>query len=320
MKNILITGAAGYLGSLLVEKLSVEKAILGLQHIVATDVNPLKTCPSGVVFEKLDIRDSTAINLFKKYHIDCVVHLASIVNPKGKSQRDFEHSVDVLGTKNILKACTEAGVKRIIVSSSGAAYGYHPENVKPLVEQDAIRGNEAFAYSYHKRLIENELQSYREKHPELQQTIFRVATILGERVDNQITDLFKKPFQIGIPGTAIPFSFIWDEDAVECFKKAIFSSQTGIYNLSGDGYVTLKERAQVLKKPIVYIPSKLLEGSLAVLKILGLTQYGPEQTLYLKYRPTLSNQKLKDEFGFIPRKSSHDVFDFYVCSLKKISL
>ena len=53
--------------------------------------------------------------------VDVVVHLASIVTPGKKSNREFEYSVDVLGTKNILKACVTNGVKRIVISSSGSS-------------------------------------------------------------------------------------------------------------------------------------------------------------------------------------------------------
>ena len=56
-----------------------------------------------------------------------------------------------------------------------------------------MRGNEAFAYAYHKRLVEEMLARWRTEHPELKQVVLRIGTILGETVHNQITDLFEKP-------------------------------------------------------------------------------------------------------------------------------
>jgi UDP-glucose 4-epimerase len=312
VKNILITGASGYLGSLLVKKLSENKSSLGIEKIIAMDIRPLREQIDTVITEIMDIRDDRIEQKLNEHQIHCVVHLASIVTPGKKSDREFEYSVDVLGTKNILKASVASGVKRIIISSSGAAYGYHPENINVLKEDDPIRGNYEFAYSYHKKLVEEELALYRDNHPQLEQTIFRITTILGDQVNNQITDLFKKPIQIGIMGTESRFSFIWDQDAVDCFMQSIFSSKTGIYNLSGDGSVSIRERGKILKKPVVFIPAKLIEGALFILKKLGLTQYGPEQTLFLKYRPVLDNSRLKTDFGFTPRKTSLEVFNYFV--------
>ncbi|MCZ7656317.1 MAG: NAD-dependent epimerase/dehydratase family protein, partial [Rhodocyclaceae bacterium] len=131
-------------------------------------------------------------------------HLASIVTPGRESNREFEFSVDVKGTENVLIACTTTGVKKIIVSSSGAASGYHADNPAWLTEDCTLRGNEAFAYSHHKRLVEEMLARWRVEHPELQQVVFRIGTILGETVRNQITALFEKPRLIAIRGSDSP--------------------------------------------------------------------------------------------------------------------
>jgi UDP-glucose 4-epimerase len=61
------------------------------------------------------------------------------------------------GTRNVLDACVAHGVKHLIVSSSGAAYGYHADNPAWLTETHPLRGNPAFAYSDHKRQVEEML-------------------------------------------------------------------------------------------------------------------------------------------------------------------
>ncbi len=67
-------------------------------------------------------------------------------------------------------------MRQIIVTSSGAAYGYHADNPEWLTEDDPVRGNEAFAYSHHKRLVEEMLAVCRTQHPELRQVVLRVGT------------------------------------------------------------------------------------------------------------------------------------------------
>lgn len=312
--TVLITGAGGYLGSQLLAALASGKIAVG--RIVATDVRDIpahKRLP-GVEYRQADVRSPELAELFKSSMPEIVVHLASIVTPGKHSNREFEYSVDVLGTENVLKACLAAGVKKIIVTSSGAAYGYHPDNPAWITEDWPVRGNEAFAYAHHKRLVEEMLARWRTEHPDLQQVVFRIGTILGETVRNQITDLFEKPRLIAIRGSDSPFVFIWDQDVAGCILHAIATDKSGIYNVAGDGALTIAEIAGRLGKPCVVLPAWLLEAALTTLKTLGLTQYGPEQVNFLRYRPVLDNRKLKQEFGYVPRKTSSEVFDLWRAS------
>jgi UDP-glucose 4-epimerase len=135
---------------------------------------------AGVEYVQADVRSPGLIKLFDQWKVDVVVHLASIVTPGKESNRQFEYSVDVQGTENVLIACTTTGVKKIIVSSSGAAYGYHADNPAWLSEDGPLRGNETFAYSHHKRLVEEMLARWRVEH-RLKQVVFRIGTILGSR-------------------------------------------------------------------------------------------------------------------------------------------
>jgi UDP-glucose 4-epimerase len=310
--SVLITGAGGYIGRLLVEALAGDQP--GLKSVVAADVReiPQDECLAGVNYITTDIRSPDLSDIFRRFFIDTVVHLATIVTPGRKPDREFEYSVDVLGTENVLNACLEAGVKQLIITSSGAAYGYFPDNPEWLDENDALRGNTEFAYSHHKRLVEEMLARCRREHPELKQLVLRSGTVLGATTDNQITALFEKPFILGLMGAASPFVFIWDQDVVGCILKGIFDDATGIYNLSGDGTLTMKEIAGLLGKPYVALPVSFVQSVLWVLKKLGLTQYGPEQVNFLRYRPVLSNRRLKQEFGYVPKKTTREVFEYYM--------
>jgi UDP-glucose 4-epimerase len=315
-RSVLITGAAGYLGSQLLAALASGAA--GVGRIVAVDVRdvPAHKLLPGVEYCQADVSSAELAELFKSTAPEVVVHLASIVTPGKHSNREFEYSVDVLGTENVLKACLAAGVDKIIVTSSGAAYGYYPDNPAWIAEDWPVRGNEAFAYAHHKRLVEEMLARWRTEHPELKQVVLRVGTILGETVHNQITDLFEKPRLIAIRGSDSPFVFIWDQDVAGSILHAISTDKTGIYNVAGDGALTIREIATRLGKRCVVLPAWLIEAALAVLKVLGLTQYGSEQVDFLRYRPVLDNRRLKQEFGYVPRKTSSEVFDFWRASRK----
>ncbi len=310
-KKIFVSGACGYIGSLVIKELAGNRK--NVVAIVAHDVKfvPEEHRAAGVHYLQGDIRDSGIAEVIRQFEIDTVVHLVSIVTPGKKHDRDFEHSVDVLGTENLLQACVRHGVKKFIITSSGAAYGYHKDNPAWLAETDALRGNYEFPYSWHKRLVEEMMAGFRKQHPELKQLVLRPGTVLGKNTDNQITDLFKKRFVLGVCGAEIPFVFIWDEDVVEIILKGIHEENEGIYNLAGDGAVTMGEIAKALGKPYIRIPAWLLESGLFVLHLLGLSQYDSNQINFLRYRPVLSNKKLKEEF-YVPEFSSREVFDFYL--------
>jgi UDP-glucose 4-epimerase len=312
--RVLVTGAAGYLGSSLVRSLAERAARDGDPAcIVAGDVRevPAERRLPGVEYAVSDVREPGLDVVLARHSIDTVVHLAAIVTPGPKSNRELEYAVDVLGTRKVLEACVAAGVRRIVVTSSGAAYGYHADNPTWLTEDHPVRGNEAFAYSHHKRLVEEMLAEYRREHPSLEQVVFRIGTILGETTRNQITALFERRRLIAIKGSASPFVLIWDRDVAGAIEHAIFGGPAGIYNVAGDGALSIQDIAARLGKRCVTIPPGLLRAVLAVLHPLGLSQYGPEQVDFLRYRPVLDNRRLKEVFGYVPQLTSAEVFELY---------
>ena len=311
MKRVLVTGGGGYLGRQVVAALAALPEERRPAAIVCHDIREPDARLPGVEYVVADIRSADIADIIARHLITTVIHLASIVTPGKNSNRAFEFDVDVNGTRNLLEACVRHGVRRIIVSSSGAAYGYHHDNPDWLTEDHPLRGNEAFAYSHHKRLVEEMLAGYRSAQPDLEQVIFRIGTILGPTVRNQITDLFEKPRLIAIAGSDSPFVFIHDADVVGAMLHAIDSGKPGIFNVAGDGKLTIHEIAARLGKRCLVLPAWLLRSALWLLKKLGLTQYGPEQLDFLRYRPVLLNRRLKEEFGYVPKLSSADVFELY---------
>ena len=312
--RVLVTGATGYLGGRLLASLAERSRSAGDPTcIVAGDVREVASAARlpEVEYVALDVRDPGLGDVLARHSIDTVVHLAAIVTPGPKSNRELEYSVDVVGTRNVLEACVSARVRRIIVTSSGAAYGYHADNPAWLTEDDPVRGNEEFAYSHHKRLVEEMLADYRHRHPQLEQVVFRVGTILGETTRNQITALFEKPRLIALKGSASPFVFIWDQDVVGAIEHAIFGGPAGIYNVAGDGALSIQQIATRLGKRCITLPPAALRTALALLHPLGLSKYGPEQVNFLRYRPVLDNRRLKEVFGYVPRLTSAEVFELF---------
>lgn len=309
-KSVLVTGASGYIGRLLVESLAADRG--DLKTVVAADLDIPAEPRIGIAYEAFDIRDSAMADVLAKHQVDVVVHLAAIVSAGKNPNRELEHSIDVGGTKNVLESCLAAGVRKVIISSSGAAYGYHHDNREWLTEDDPIRGNREFAYSDHKRQIEEMLATWRDEHPDLGQLVFRSGTILGASTRNQVTDLFDRKLILGLRGASTPFVFIWDGDFVAILQRGIRTNQTGIFNVAGDGTLTIAEIASRLGRRHVKVPVPVVRGTLLALRKFRLTQYGPEQVDFLRYRPVLDNTRLKERFGYTPQKTTAETFDLFV--------
>lgn len=306
--RILITGAAGFIGQQLLADLAVQQPNWTL---FAADIReiPANLLRGNVQPRLLDISQPEAV---RKTVAECqpqaIVHLASVVSPPPGMSEATLHAVDVEGTRAIVEAAAASGVEQLIITSSGAAYGYYPENAEWIDEHDPLRGHNKFAYAKHKREVEELLVQARIAHPQLRQLILRPGTILGKRVNNQITDMFKKRAVLGIQGSDSRFVFIWDQDVVSIIRKGLEKGASGIFNLAGDGALSLREIAQILRKPYRPLPAGLIQGVLRVLKPLRLSQYGPEQVDFLRYRPVLANRRLKEEFGYTPRYTSREAF------------
>jgi UDP-glucose 4-epimerase len=309
MTRVLITGGGGFLGSHVAHALAARDDV---ELVVSADLRTGVARP-GILDVVLDVQDADAIApLLREHRIDTVVHLAAIVNP-GRDV-DREYRVDVEGSANVLAACVSTGVRRIVVSSSGAAYGYHADNPEWIDEDQPLRGNDAFPYSRHKRLVEEMLAEHRTTHPELEQVVFRIGTILGPSVRNQITALWDGRRILRIAGSDSPFVFVWVDDVADAMVRAATDGPSGVFNVAGDGRMTVPEIAARLGTRQLVLPAWVLDSALRIGRMLRLTEHGPEKVPFLRFRPVLANRRLKEEFGFVPTRTTREAFEEYLAT------
>ncbi len=314
--KILITGAAGCLGSRIVNTLS------SLTHtntqgdeieVFATDIkeNPFNEA-ANLTYQRFDLRSKEFALWLEKIKPDKIVHLASILQISKQMTRAMAHEIDVVATKKLLEQSVKLGVGKFIVTTSGAAYGYYPENKNIINEDRATKGNSDYFYSAHKAEVEALMAQYRTNHPELKQVVFRPGAILGPDFNGPVVNLFQQKMIVGLMGYPGPFNFIWSEDIVDYIIEALTTEVTGEYNIAGDGTLSMRDIAKRLHKPYLALPPWLIQGVLAIAKPLGLSQYGPEQVKFIKYRPVLANDKIKKAFNHQPRYSSKQVLDAFL--------
>jgi nucleoside-diphosphate-sugar epimerase len=166
--NILVTGACGYKGHVLIPKLLNEG-----HKVVAFDIqwfgNFLDQHPN-LIIAKGDVRNIEEIPL---EGIDCIIHLASIANdPCGDLNPKLTWEVSALATMQLADKANRLGVKRFIYASSGSVYGIkEEENVTEDLELTPIS-----EYNKTKMVAERVLLSYQDQ---MIVQIVRPATVCG---------------------------------------------------------------------------------------------------------------------------------------------
>src|SRR5712692_12061951 len=128
--NILVTGAAGFLGSALANRLAADgHSVRGLDDLSAGD--PARLSPQ-VLFTRGDVNDRPKMWTLLQ-DVECVYHLAARVSVPESVLYPVEYNaVNVGGTVSLMTAVRDAGVKRVILASSGAIYGEQPQ--QPIAE------------------------------------------------------------------------------------------------------------------------------------------------------------------------------------------
>lgn len=307
MGSVLVTGGAGYLGSLVVTRL-VDQGV----RTIALDIRPPRQARQGVVEVTGDLRSLDLAGLLDEQAVDAVVHLAAIVEPpRGMSDQELA-DIEVGGTSRVLEACLAAGVTHLTVTSSGAAYGYHARNDGRLLgEDEPVIGSPEFAYSRHKAQVEALLAHARRVHPQLGQLVLRPGTILGAGTDNQITALFTGRVMLGLRGAASPFTFVWDQDVAQVIVRGVLERRTGIFNVAGEGVLTLREIAARTGARLVSVPPDAVRRALGLGSRLGMLRYGPEQVDFLRHRPVQDITRLRRAFPGLPSKTTREVFEMY---------
>tara|TARA_A100001035_G_C27764980_1_gene493163 strand:+ start:50 stop:1021 length:972 start_codon:yes stop_codon:yes gene_type:complete len=122
LKNILITGGAGYIGSHISEILIKKKKKIFILDNLTTGHKKLINKKANFIFG--DIRDKIKLKkIFKKHNIDSIIHLAAALSVGESQKKPSKYkSINIEGTRVILSAIENSNVKNFIFSSTCAVY------------------------------------------------------------------------------------------------------------------------------------------------------------------------------------------------------
>lgn len=325
--NIIVFGAAGFIGTYLIDELLDENF-----NVTASDINKIGEMyykKNNVPYFQIDITNADDFEKVKDLKFDTVIHLAAL-QPANVSEKNFSPreyiNVNVIGTINILDFCVRNKIKKII-------YACSHRNTQGVWKKDtAIKESDGRSIKYHGEyamfsISENTAQDclryYLEEYG-IQTINFRLPPVYGY---GPHTEIFKngKPvitgFQTFIENaiackpielwgdSSVGRDIIYVKDVVSAFIKAINSKVAqGLFNITSGKYLTLKEQVDTTvkvfwggknKPEIIELPDKphhmdsfLYDNSKAKQELNWSPQYSFEAML-LDYKKEMKNQKFK---------------------------
>lgn len=264
--NILVTGAAGFIGSALsTQLLSLGHCIIGIDNLNAYyDVTLKKNRLSRLehpnfTFECRDVSNKEDVEtIFSKHRIQIVIHLAAQVGVRYSVSNPYSYSEsNLVGFVNILEACRQHRIQHFIFASSSSVYGANAH--VPFSEND-MTDRPCSLYAATKKA--NELMAYSYAHLyQLPCTGLRFFTVYGPwgRPDMAMfhftQQIFEeKPITVFNNGNMLR-DFTYIDDVVAGIIQVIPNTSEGdtpyqIFNVGNSNPVKLNEFIEILEKNI----------------------------------------------------------------------
>jgi len=309
IKSVLVTGGAGYVGSVLIPKLlkkGYKVKVLDLYMYGDSVLDEVKDDPNLKQI-KGDIRDKALLEKELK-GVDAIIHLACISNdPSYELDPGLGKSINYDAFVDLVKIAKKSGVKRFIYASSSSVYGIKEEdNVTEDLPLEPLTD-----YSKYKALCEDVL--LKEKAPGFTVLVLRPATVCGYsprlRLDlsvNILTNHAVNKGKITVFGGEQKRPNIHIDDMTDLYVKTLEYPDEMIdgktFNAGYDN-MKMKDIAAAVKKVVV--------------RDLG------KNDLTVEFTPTddnrsyhVSSQKIKKELGFEAKRSVEDAVKDLVAAFK----
>jgi len=254
MTNILITGAAGFIGSSLAERLLEvsDYFVVGVDNFLTGKAGNVPTHPR-FRFIKCDVNNMSDISaVMTSYRFDYVFHYAAVVGVKRTLENPIMVMNDVDGIKNILSLCKNTGVRRIFYSSSSEVYG---EPVVIPQHEETTPLNSRLPYAVIKNVGESFCRSYQQEY-NLDYTVFRFFNTYGPKqsVDFVISKFITAAIQnepITVYSNGLQTrTFCYVDDNLDCIVKILGEDLmiNDTINIGSEKDVTILELAELIIK------------------------------------------------------------------------
>lgn len=299
MKSIAVTGASGVVGQRLLPALAANPSIT---HLVGLDVRPPRRRVRDLEFHLVDIARSELKPLLED--IDVLIHLATVVDPI--PDEELMASVNVEGTRRVLDAAADVGVRKVVRVSSAAVYGAWANNPVPLTEGAPLRPNPGFSPAVLAAEVERLLADWRDDHPGVVVTTLRSAPVLGVGAERLPARLLLGRPPLRIRGAAPPVQAVHVDDLVAALALLVLEDHPGTFNVASDGWLDPDAlRALVVPPFVPALPRDVAERALRLTWQLGIGDVPPGVVPYLEHPWVIANDQLR-ALGWAPRHGNEE--------------
>ena len=189
MKGLLVTGAAGYIGShMCLELLRSGFDVVAVDNLCNGSAIALDRVRSlagkDITFVRADLRDAGAMaRVFAEHDITGVIHLAGLKSVRESMERPLDYyDSNINGTLRLLQAMQTAGVRTLVFSSSATVYGYGtPGPIPESAVTDPVN-----PYGRSKLVIEDMLRTLRDVDPDWRISVLRYFNPAGADTSGEI--------------------------------------------------------------------------------------------------------------------------------------
>lgn len=304
---VMVTGVSRDAGARCARRLAADPAI---GAVIGIDVVPPRAELGRVRFVRADIRNPVIAKVIAGEDVDTVVHTGVVATPGSAGGRSSMKEINVIGTMQLLAACQKApGVAKLVVKSSTTVYGAGPRDPALFTEEMAPRAIPQTGLSKDAVEVEGYVRGFARRRPDVCVTTLRMANWIGPTTDSPITRYFSMPVIPTVLGFDARLQFLHETDGVEAIHHAAVNDLPGIFNLAGDGILSLSQAIRRLGRPALPLPSFTASSTAMLVRRARLADFSPDQITYLTYGRAVDTTRMRADFGFEPEFTTAEAFE-----------